>query len=447
MTTMDPIYLHLGCGDKKFQGFVNIDLDSPGADMHLDLTKPLPWEQGTVTGIYSEHFFEHVAQNQGIRLLHECRRVLKPGGLVRIAMPDLESIITDYVEDRVHPDWARFGMAWTASRCERLNIAMRWWGHQWIYDEEELRRIGKLVGLEVVSRCEYGVSEDSMLSNREYRESSQLILEFRKPQRQLKKNDQPLVSILMPSFNPRYFETALQSALAQTYRNLEIWVTDDCRTQGIEEIVLRYAEKDSRIKYMRNPDAGTDIGRKNHNLAFRQASGEFIKFLNDDDWLAPNCVERMLECFTEHPDIALVTSKRQRIDKNGEFMADIGATQAPVSTDSRIDGLSLGVALLSTGINFVGEPTTVMFRKSDLIEVRPDFMSFDNQAVAWASDVAIYLNLLLKGDAIYLVEALSHFRVHEEQTQALPASVSREESDKGWALMRYSWQRLGLLSS
>lgn len=439
--TMNPIYLHLGCGDKKFQGFVNIDLDSPGADMHLDLTKPLPWEQGTVTGIYSEHFFEHVAQNQGIRLLQECRRVLKPGGLVRIAMPDLEYMIGDYVNNRVHPDWARFGMPWTASRCERLNIAMRWWGHQWIYDEEELIRIGKMIGLELVGRCQYGISTDPMMNGREYRESSQLIVEFRKPQRQLSAGAKPLVSIVMPSYKATYFKLALESALAQTYRNIEIVVGDDCPTDAIEVIAREYREKDARIRYLRNPKAGQDIGRSNHCLCLSEAKGEFVKFLNDDDLLAPNCVERMVTAFTEHPDITLVTSKRQRIDKVGNFLGDITATQLPVSVDSIIDGLSLGTALLSTKINFVGEPSTVMFRKSELGEVKPDFMSVDGQEISWASDVAIYINLALRGNAIYLTEALSYFRIHEEQGQVVSANIAHEESERCWEIMRGFWTR------
>jgi len=435
------LYLHLGCGTKNFPGFINIDLDAPGADMNLNLTKQLPWERGTVTGIYSEHFFEHVGANQGIRLLHECHRILKPGGIVRFAMPDLEYMIGDYVNNRVHPDWARFGMPWTASRCQRLNIAMRWWGHEWIYDEEELVRIGKMVGLELIGRCEYGVSSDPMLNDREYRESSQLIVEFRKPERQVQHGAEPLVSIVMPSYKATYFRQALESALAQTYRNIEVLVTDDCPTDAIAAIVRDYQERDARVRYMRNPKAGTDIGRSNHCLCLEQAKGEFVKFLNDDDVLAPHCVERLLGAFAANPDITLATSKRQRIDRNGSFLPDITATQLLVQEDSVIDGLSLGSALLSTQINFVGEPSTVMFRKSEVAEVKPDFMSVDGQEISWASDVAIYINLALKGSTAYLTEALSFFRIHEEQGQVVSAVAAQEESTRCWNILRDFWTR------
>jgi predicted SAM-dependent methyltransferase len=441
---MTGTYLHLGCGDKKFDGFVNIDLDAAGADMHLDLTQPLPWDQGSVSGIYSEHFIEHITQAQGIGLLMECRRVLRPGGIVRIATPDLAEVINHYQENYVHPDWKTFDMEWVANRCERFNISMRWWGHQWVYDEEELRRAGEMVGLKVRERCKYGESADPVLSNREYRESSKLILEFEKLDRQLEPHASPLVSIVVPAFNPRYFQIALESAIAQTYKNIEIVVCDDCPSDAIEAIVGRYAAEDSRIRYKRNPDAGTDVGRTNHRLCFSEAKGEFIKFLNDDDMLAPTCVERMVACFAEHPDITLVTSKRQRINKDGEFLPDDGATKSPVADDAIIDGLSLGSALLNSGVNFVGEPTTVMFRKSELVDVRPDFMSIDGREISWVSDVAIYMNLAVRGNAIYLVEPLSYFRIHDEQGQIVSAAQSKVESKEGLQILRNFWERKGL---
>jgi predicted SAM-dependent methyltransferase/glycosyltransferase involved in cell wall biosynthesis len=442
---MNPIYLHLGCGTKKFPGFVNIDLDTPGADMHLDLTKPLPWEQGSVKGIYSEHFIEHITQAQGIRLLMECRRVLQPGGVVRIATPDLTEIVDHYKDDYVHPDWINFDMDWTANRCERMNIALRWWGHQWVYDEEELMRIGKLVGLNVKGRYKFGESSDPMLSNREYRASSTLIVEFEKPQRQVGVDENPLVSIVIPAYKPRFFRAALESAVNQTYRNLDILICDDSEAGHIEDIAQEFVGKDGRVRYMRNPLRGLETGRENHRLCVREAKGDFVKFLNDDDLLAPHCVERLLNCFIQNPDITLATSKRQRIDANGAYLPDIAATQAPVAQDCIIDGLSLGAGLISTRLNFVGEPSTTMFRKSELADIFPDFGSIDRRKIDGIFDVSIWLNLLTRGNAVYLVEPLSFFRIHGEQAQIVYADICNAGSEKGWATISYAWRRLGFL--
>lgn len=74
---MTPIFLHLGAGTRKLPGFINIDIE-PGADMQLDLTQSLPWDDRSVDGIFSEHFIEHISHADAIRLLRECRRILVP---------------------------------------------------------------------------------------------------------------------------------------------------------------------------------------------------------------------------------------------------------------------------------------------------------------------------------------------------------------------------------
>ena len=433
------LYLNLGAGDIKLPGFLGIDL-SPQADMQLDLTKKLPWPDGSVAGIYSEHFIEHLSQAEGIQLLHECRRVLKPGGIFRVATPDLVEVINDYVNDANNPVWENYGYYWTNNRCERLNLAMREWGHKWLFDKEELVRLGTMVGFSVRAHCELGQSSDKIFRNLETRDSSRLIIEFQKPDRTLATAPTPLVSIVIPSYNPAYFAKALESAISQTYRNTEIVICDDCRTDEIKTLALAYAARDPRIRYLHNPER---LKRANMMKCFDEAQGEFLKFLNDDDELAPNCVERMLECFAKYPDISLVTSRRQRIDENGAPLPDTFDTIPPVDTSSVIEGVSLGSALLSLAVNFVGEPTTVMFRKRDLMGIKPDFMSIDGRPILAINDVAMWLHLAMKGNTIYLTEPLSRFRIHPMQAQ----HTMREELVKAFPenlrVMRYAWSRFG----
>ena len=430
---MHSIYLNLGCAGHPRQGFFNVDLDAAGADLQLEPGKALPLERGTVPGIYSAHLLERLNRNQGIRLLLECRRVLQPGGVIRLVTTDLDALIEDYRSDRLHPETP--GIA----RGERLNAALRQQG--WTWDAQELTKVCKMVGLDPVEGSIAGISVDPQLNGLETPQAGQLVLEFRKPQRQLAAGAEPLVSIVMPTYKTAHLNVALESALNQTYRNLEILVCDDCPTDAIESLCAEYGKFDPRIRYLRNPDAGKDIGRLNHVLCLKEARGEFIKFLNDDDLLDVECVERMIKSFSEYPDITLVTSKRQRIDHNGAPLADIPATQAPVAADALIEGLSLGTALMASHINFVGEPSTVMFRRDDMIEVTPDFMSVDEQPIAWASDVAIFLNLALKGNTVYLIEPLSSFRIHGEQCQVLYGAAAQGESRRCWEIMRSFWAR------
>ena len=437
---MSKTYLHLGAGTRRIPGFINIDVE-PGAELQLDLTQPLPWPDGSVHGIYSEHFIEHIAQADAIGLLRECRRVLVPGGLIRIATPDLREMVLDYLEGRVHPDWEKFGLSWTANVCERLNIGMRWWGHQWMYDEEELTRLAQMVGLTPNGRHQLGESGEPLFCNLEYRESSTLILEFRKPNRMLTANERPLVSITIPSYKPDFFETALQSALNQTYREFEIVICDDCPDDGIRRIVDNYIGAHPNIRYFRNE---TRLNRENLVKCVAMAQGEFVKFLNDDDVLLPHCIERMLDCFRCHPDLTFVTSKRQRIDPQGQALEEIFETLCAVSEDAVIEGVSLGTCLLSSFRNFVGEPTTALFRKREVTHFEPDYIAVDNHKTYGINDVAVWCNLAVMGNAAYLCEPLSLFRIHPKQAQLALRDEVLAGALEGIKILRASWDRRGL---
>ncbi|WP_437884229.1 glycosyltransferase [Pseudomonas sp. LRF_L74] len=227
---------------------------------------------------------------------------------------------------------------------------------------------------------------------------------------------QPLVSIAIPAYSPRFFEAALQSALAQDYPNLEIVVSDDCRDDGIRLIVERLATG-SRvpIRYVHNP---RQLGGL-HNLSrcLEESSGELIKFLNDDDLLAPHCVARMAAVLQAEPDIALVTSRRQVIDAAGERQPDILETSQIFGEDVRLSGADVIALLADWPVNFIGEPSTVMFRRSQLIDKAPDLCALNGVVIRAINDLALYVNLLRHGDLVYLHEALSSFRRHAAQRQ------------------------------
>lgn len=88
--------VNLGCGDNKLEGWKNHDKD-------VDITKRLPWDDGSVDRILAEHVVEHVTYYEAIDFFRECRRVLRPGGVVRIAVPSLEQIMNEAT-----PDYCKF---------------------------------------------------------------------------------------------------------------------------------------------------------------------------------------------------------------------------------------------------------------------------------------------------------------------------------------------------
>ncbi len=176
-----PYKLNAGCGTVYFEGWVNIDFDpaAPRLDLCWDLAEGVPLPDASCEVIYSEHMLEHLSVEQGLQFLRECRRTLRPGGVVRIAMPSLDDMIEKSAAGRWReqawldePQW-RF----IASRAEMFNIMFRWWGHQWIYDREELHRRLREAGFEVIRDVAWGESEVACLRQRETRNNSLLICE------------------------------------------------------------------------------------------------------------------------------------------------------------------------------------------------------------------------------------------------------------------------------
>lgn len=109
------------------------------------------------------------------------------------------------------------------------------------------------------------------------------------------------VSIIVPVYNNKnYVNKCFDSLLNQTHENLEIILVDDGSNDGSEKIVDDYTKKDTRIKSIRQQNAGQSAAR---NAGMRLASGKFIGFIDSDDEIAPTFVEDLLNAFTE--DVAL----------------------------------------------------------------------------------------------------------------------------------------------
>ncbi|MES2948360.1 MAG: glycosyltransferase [Pseudomonadota bacterium] len=222
----------------------------------------------------------------------------------------------------------------------------------------------------------------------------------------------PLVSILIPTHNrPDYAELALQSALAQTYPHIEIIINDNSEDTLTQERFAPYVARHPNIHYARVPGCGV---MENFQHCYSRARGEYINYLMDDDLFHPEKIQKMMSFMLAKPSIGLVTSFRQLIDADGKYKAPIAGTERLFEIDTLVDGRSLGNMILSNGQNMVGEPTTVLFRKSD---VGPVFGRFLGKQYTTLSDVATWLAVLARKDGVYLPEALSYFRIHGGQDQ------------------------------
>jgi glycosyltransferase involved in cell wall biosynthesis len=129
----------------------------------------------------------------------------------------------------------------------------------------------------------------------------------------------PRVSIGLPIYNAeKYLEEAIDSILAQTYTDLELIISDNASTDRTQEICLRYAQNDQRIRYYRN-DSNLG-GAPNHNIVFRLAKGEYFKWAAYDDKLAPDFLLKCVEVLDKHPDVVLCMSQTDLIDEHGKHL-------------------------------------------------------------------------------------------------------------------------------
>ena len=93
MKTTTVRKLQLGAGSNNIPGWLNTDIDVGPNQAYLDATKPFPFSDASIHYIFSEHVIEHLTYEQGLGMLKECRRVLVPGGKMRIVTPNLLKFI------------------------------------------------------------------------------------------------------------------------------------------------------------------------------------------------------------------------------------------------------------------------------------------------------------------------------------------------------------------
>lgn len=178
-----PYKLNIGCGRIKFDSWINIDMSDEWGkdivDVVWDATQPFPIPDASCEYIYNEHFIEHLTIPQALSFLKECHRLLKQDGVLRIATPSLETTVIKYLNDWRDQDWLTWdGSEYIKTRAEMLNTMFREWGHQWLYDDEELCRRLQEAGFSNLKKVEIWKSEYAELENRETRKDSTLIYEI-----------------------------------------------------------------------------------------------------------------------------------------------------------------------------------------------------------------------------------------------------------------------------
>lgn len=230
----------------------------------------------------------------------------------------------------------------------------------------------------------------------------------------------PKISICIPTYNgEKYLEEALESVQLQTFRDFEVIVSDDDSSDDTLKIVEKFKEKvDFQVHIFHHKPDG--IGA-NWNNSIRQANGEYIKFLFQDDVLMPNCLEKMLKAFEKHKNLGLIASKRtfilncETVDTKQEiWLMKYKNLQVQYADDNNDVFLNKSIFkrldFKKSPLNKIGEPSVVMFRKSIVGKV--GWFDVDLKQIL---DYEYWYRILKKKPILILNEPLVKFRIHPGQ--------------------------------
>jgi glycosyltransferase involved in cell wall biosynthesis len=222
----------------------------------------------------------------------------------------------------------------------------------------------------------------------------------------------PKISVLIPTYNyGRFLAEAIESVLAQDFQDFELLVVDDCSTDNTTEVVRPFCALDARVRFAVN---SANLGMAhNWNHCLHQARGEYIKFLFGDDKLFHRqALSKMLALLQAHPKAVLAASARAILDEESKAI-DIYRDLEEGCHDGR---KIITAYLTQNGKNLVGEPSAVLFRKTDARR------GFDPK-YGQITDVEMWMHMLEKGDLAYTRQALCAFRCHpSQQTERNTAS-------------------------
>jgi predicted SAM-dependent methyltransferase len=169
--------LQFGCGSRRLSGWVNIDLLGSSADFVWDLRRPVPLPNNSVSAVYHEHFLEHLPFDSAVQSLQDAYRLLRPGGILRLAVPDFRRYCEDYVEpngflDLLKPD--------RPTRCIAVNEILYWYGHRSMWDAETLTLLLTELGFDGVRQCRFEESAIEPCPDWDAHENETLYVEGRK---------------------------------------------------------------------------------------------------------------------------------------------------------------------------------------------------------------------------------------------------------------------------
>ncbi|QVM89950.1 glycosyltransferase [Pseudomonas entomophila] len=243
---------------------------------------------------------------------------------------------------------------------------------------------------------------------------------------------QPLVSIAIPAYNPEFFRSTLASAIAQDYASLEVIVCDDSPDAQVEAICdeLRAATT-VPVRYVRNP---VRQGFARNLLAcLEQSSGEFIKFLCDDDTLFGACISQQAAMLGDLPQVSMVICQRLLCAADDVLLPSRSLNFVISMCSAVLNGNDLLEGISDNGVNLFGGLSHALLRRAQVEAYLPTLVQ-EGQGFAARLDLALYACLLRRGHLCSLDQVLSLERVHPGRLSHQSSMVKVFDAETDWLL-------------
>ena len=208
----------------------------------------------------------------------------------------------------------------------------------------------------------------------------------------------PKLSVCIPAYNAApYIEETVGRILSSDYPDLEVFISDDASTDDTASRIE--AIRDKRIRFVQQEKNLGLAG--NWNYLYDNADCDYFLLVCSDDVIMPEALSKKAKVLDENPDVNIVFSSSYVIGSSGKRIM----TRRPYKSDRRLDGKELSGELFCTK-NFMAEPPNNMMRASAMREAG----RFDDKL--WYNiDVDYWLRILQTGNAYYIDEPLSAFRI------------------------------------
>jgi glycosyltransferase involved in cell wall biosynthesis len=243
----------------------------------------------------------------------------------------------------------------------------------------------------------------------------------------------PTVSIVVPNYNhARYLQRRVDSILAQTYRDFELILLDDCSTDNSREILADYA-RDSNVQVEFNSENSGSVF-KQWNKGVQKARGRYVWIAESDDYADPRFLARMVAILDGRPDATFAYCGSWRVDEEERHLASSDPYVDRLDadhwrTDFVVDGLRECQQFLVLCSPFANA-SAVVFRKDVY-----DSVGQADERLHLCGDYKVWAEMALKGKIAYVAEPLNYFRSHLESVRSRTRADALDVSEHFYVML------------